>query len=109
MGHGGRLNFGDVFSYALAKALDAPLLFIGEGAAGMLLAFLRCMLLAAGLVLAWGELASAQEPLQPERVGPLTVRPRDPATSPPLPDPRQRGLISPPPVDKVVRSNLAYW
>jgi ribonuclease VapC len=30
MGHGGPLNFGDCFSYALAKALDAPLLFIGE-------------------------------------------------------------------------------
>src|SRR5258706_888938 len=72
-------------------------------------AFLRYTLLAAGLVLASGELASAQEALQPERVGPLTVRPRDPAASPPLPDPRQRGLISPPAVDKVVRSNLAYW
>ena len=24
MGHGGRLNFGDAFSYALAKSLDAP-------------------------------------------------------------------------------------
>jgi ribonuclease VapC len=30
MGHGGVLNFGDCFSYALAKALDAPLLFIGD-------------------------------------------------------------------------------
>jgi ribonuclease VapC len=30
MGHGGGLNFGDAFSYALAKSLDAPLLFIGE-------------------------------------------------------------------------------
>ena len=30
MGHGGVLNFGDAFSYALAKTLDAPLLFIGE-------------------------------------------------------------------------------
>jgi ribonuclease VapC len=30
MGHGGTLNFGDAFSYALAKALDAPLLFIGD-------------------------------------------------------------------------------
>jgi ribonuclease VapC len=29
MGHGGVLNFGDAFSYALAKSLDAPLLFIG--------------------------------------------------------------------------------
>jgi ribonuclease VapC len=24
------LNFGDTFSYALAKTLDAPLLFIGD-------------------------------------------------------------------------------
>ena len=30
MGHGGLLNFGDCFSYALAKALEAPLLFIGQ-------------------------------------------------------------------------------
>ena len=30
MGHGGSLNFGDAFSYALAKSLGAPLLFIGE-------------------------------------------------------------------------------
>lgn len=30
MGHGGVLNFGDTFSYALAKSLDAPLLFTGE-------------------------------------------------------------------------------
>jgi ribonuclease VapC len=30
MGHGGALNFGDAFSYALAKSLDAPLLFIGH-------------------------------------------------------------------------------
>jgi ribonuclease VapC len=30
MGHGGLLNFGDAFSYALAKSLDAPLLFVGE-------------------------------------------------------------------------------
>ena len=30
MGHGGVLNFGDAFSYALAKALDAPLLFVGD-------------------------------------------------------------------------------
>ncbi len=30
MGHGGALNFGDAFSYALAKTLDAPLLSIGE-------------------------------------------------------------------------------
>lgn len=30
MGHGGVLNFGDCFSYALAKHLNAPLLFIGD-------------------------------------------------------------------------------
>jgi ribonuclease VapC len=30
MGHGGTLNFGDAFSYALAKAHDAPLLFVGN-------------------------------------------------------------------------------
>jgi len=30
MGHGGRLNFGDAFSYALAKSLDAPRLFVGD-------------------------------------------------------------------------------
>jgi ribonuclease VapC len=30
MGHGGVLNYGDAFSYALAKSLDAPLLYIGE-------------------------------------------------------------------------------
>jgi ribonuclease VapC len=30
MGHGGTLNFGDAFSYALAKSLDAPLLFVGN-------------------------------------------------------------------------------
>ncbi len=30
MGHGGPLNFGDCFSYALAKTLAAPLLFIGN-------------------------------------------------------------------------------
>ena len=29
-GHPARLNFGDCFSYALAKALDRPLLFKGE-------------------------------------------------------------------------------
>src|SRR6266436_6912865 len=28
MGHGGTLNFGDTFSYALAKAHDAPLRFV---------------------------------------------------------------------------------
>ena len=30
MGHGGVLNFGDAFSYALAQTLEAPLLFIGD-------------------------------------------------------------------------------
>jgi ribonuclease VapC len=30
MGHGGVLNFGDAFSYALAQARQAPLLFIGD-------------------------------------------------------------------------------
>ncbi len=30
MGHGGLLNFGDAFSYALARTQDAPLLFIGD-------------------------------------------------------------------------------
>jgi ribonuclease VapC len=30
MGHGGVLNFGDCFSYALAKANNAPLLFVGD-------------------------------------------------------------------------------
>lgn len=30
MGHGGTLNFGDCFAYALAMALDAPLLFVGD-------------------------------------------------------------------------------
>ncbi|MBI1285910.1 MAG: PIN domain-containing protein [Thiobacillus sp.] len=30
MGHGGVLNLGDAFSYALAKSLDAPLLYIGN-------------------------------------------------------------------------------
>ncbi|WP_416356655.1 type II toxin-antitoxin system VapC family toxin [Aureimonas phyllosphaerae] len=29
-GHPARLNFGDCFSYALARALDAPLLFKGD-------------------------------------------------------------------------------
>ena len=29
-GHGASLNYGDCFSYALAKHLDAPLLFKGE-------------------------------------------------------------------------------
>jgi ribonuclease VapC len=30
MGHGGALNFGDAFSYALAKSLDVALLFVGN-------------------------------------------------------------------------------
>ena len=30
MGHGGMLNFSDAFAYALAKSLDAPLLFVGD-------------------------------------------------------------------------------
>jgi ribonuclease VapC len=30
MGHGGMLNFGDAFSYALARANEAPLLFTGD-------------------------------------------------------------------------------
>ncbi len=30
MGHGGVLNFGDAFSYALARTHQAPLLFIGD-------------------------------------------------------------------------------
>lgn len=30
MGHGGVLNFGDAFSYALAKSVGAPLLFVGD-------------------------------------------------------------------------------
>ncbi len=30
MGHGGVLNFGDAFAYALAMTRSAPLLFIGE-------------------------------------------------------------------------------
>ena len=30
MGHGGVLNFGDAFSYALARARQAALLFIGD-------------------------------------------------------------------------------
>jgi ribonuclease VapC len=29
MGRGGTLNFGDAFSYTLAKSLDAPLLYVG--------------------------------------------------------------------------------
>jgi ribonuclease VapC len=30
MGHGGVLNFGDAFAYALARVRNAPLLFTGE-------------------------------------------------------------------------------
>jgi ribonuclease VapC len=30
MGHGGVLNFGDAFAYALARTREAPLLFIGD-------------------------------------------------------------------------------
>jgi ribonuclease VapC len=30
MGHGGKLNFGDAFSYALARTRAAPLLFVGD-------------------------------------------------------------------------------
>jgi len=30
MGHGGALNFGDTFAYALAKAQGAPLLYVGN-------------------------------------------------------------------------------
>jgi ribonuclease VapC len=30
MGHGGVLNFGDAFAYALAQTRQAPLLFIGD-------------------------------------------------------------------------------
>jgi len=30
MGHGGALNYGDCFSYALAKVLNAPLLYVGN-------------------------------------------------------------------------------
>jgi ribonuclease VapC len=30
LGQGGALNFGDCFAYALAKSLDAPLLFVGD-------------------------------------------------------------------------------
>jgi len=30
MGHGGALNYGDSFAYALAKTRDAPLLFVGD-------------------------------------------------------------------------------
>jgi ribonuclease VapC len=30
MGHGGTLNYGDAFAYALAKSREAPLLFVGD-------------------------------------------------------------------------------
>jgi len=30
MGHGAPLNFGEAFAYALARSLDAPLLFVGD-------------------------------------------------------------------------------
>jgi ribonuclease VapC len=30
MGHGGALNYGDSFAYALAKVHNAPLLFVGN-------------------------------------------------------------------------------
>jgi ribonuclease VapC len=30
MGHGGVLNFGDAFAYALAKVNAAPLLWVGD-------------------------------------------------------------------------------
>jgi ribonuclease VapC len=30
MGQGGKLNFGDAFSYALSRVREAPLLFIGD-------------------------------------------------------------------------------
>ena len=72
--------------------------------------FARGLLLATGLLLG-STLAEAQqsEPLQPTRVGPLTVRPRDPAASPTLPDPQARGLIAPPAVDKVVKTDFSYW
>jgi ribonuclease VapC len=30
MGHGGMLNFGGAFSYALARTREAPLLFVGD-------------------------------------------------------------------------------
>ena len=72
--------------------------------------FLRGTLLAAGLLVGMTHFAAAQEPLQPNGVGPLTVRPRDPAASPPLPDPDlPRGLIAPPAVDKVVKTDFPYW
>jgi hypothetical protein len=70
-------------------------------------AWLGRIVLLVGLVAAG--IAVAQEPLQPSSVGPLSIRPRDPAASPPLPDPEHRGLMSGPAVGKVVRSNLASW
>jgi ribonuclease VapC len=30
MGHGGLLNYGDTFAYALARSLDASLLYVGN-------------------------------------------------------------------------------
>ena len=33
MGHGGVINFGDAFAYALAKVRAAPLLYIGDDSA----------------------------------------------------------------------------
>jgi len=30
MGSGAKLNYGDCFSYGLAKSLDEPLLFVGD-------------------------------------------------------------------------------
>lgn len=43
MGHGGLLNFGDAFSYALARVHEAPLLFIGDdfGTTDVTMAFKR--------------------------------------------------------------------
>jgi ribonuclease VapC len=34
MGHGGVLNFGDCFAYALAQSLRAPLLYVGDDFTG---------------------------------------------------------------------------
>jgi hypothetical protein len=66
------------------------------------------LILGAGLLGA--DIACAEmQPLAPTAVGPLTIRPRDPAASPKLPDPSQRGLIAPPGVGKVVKSDLPSW
>jgi hypothetical protein len=70
-------------------------------------AWLGRIILFAGLVAAG--LAAAQEPLQPSSVGPLSIKPRDPAAGPSLPDPEHRGLIPPPAVGKVVKSALPSW